>query len=549
MIKKRDTYDKIVHALSIFIDEIETKAKNNLLDDNVFSEDFIKNLLNVCMGWELVNLNTDINSFPGIDLGDKKRHIGVQITSTKTSKKIIDSLDTIVEKKVDSDFNEIYFLILGRKQNSYAVDFTKYSTLDCSKNNIWDILDIGKWCAHYDEVHMKQVWDVIQRELVVGDSKTMIPLEVKKNIFELKNVVHMILEMADQLKQTHYAVDNHVDKIENILDKLDGVFSYLDENTYLVCKEILEEGLFLENIIKINQKWEWEIESRCNWILDRSLIEKNLQEALDLVSNDILEMKNGVDIIIDGDSLFDRLIALKIDRDILYKQFSITKFQKIIAHSIMRNCRKYVIVFSKDIGQYDDNLICRLESEGTKIRIFESRIHTIEFFSERLRKQVDLVLISSGDDILQKLAFDWAPRYLYTVSFKKDLPSYSMPVFFSKGDISEMELNECFNYKEHKTINIKNITESIYKDMIANANDCISHQLRVDWSGNVYISSITGAKEIENIKFRWESWEAGNGYVGPRAASDHEYIKQSVKSLKQCWEDGVCGYCDYYEIM
>lgn len=38
MIKKKDIYDKIVHALSIFIDEIETKAKNNLLDDNVFSE-------------------------------------------------------------------------------------------------------------------------------------------------------------------------------------------------------------------------------------------------------------------------------------------------------------------------------------------------------------------------------------------------------------------------------------------------------------------------------------------------------------------------------
>lgn len=133
MIKKKDIYDKIVHALSIFIDEIETKAKNNLLDDNVFSEDFIKDLLNVCMGWNLVNLNEDVNGFPGIDLGDKKRHIGVQITSTKTSKKIIDSLDTIVDNKVDNEFNEIYFLILGRKQKSYAVDFSKYSTLDCSR--------------------------------------------------------------------------------------------------------------------------------------------------------------------------------------------------------------------------------------------------------------------------------------------------------------------------------------------------------------------------------------------------------------------------------
>ena len=67
--------------------------------------------------------------------------------------------------------------------------------------------------------------------------------------------------------------------------------------------------------------------------------------------------------------------------------------------------------------------------------------------------------------------------------------------------------------------------------------------------GDVYISTITGAEEIEDVKFRWESWDAGNGYAGPRAASDHEYIKQSVKSLKQCWEDGVRGYCDYYPII
>ena len=92
MSKKKEIYDKIVRALSIFIDEIETKAKNNLLDDNIFSEDFIKDLLNVCLGWNLINLNAEVNDFPGIDLGDKERHIGVQITSTKTSKKIIDSL-------------------------------------------------------------------------------------------------------------------------------------------------------------------------------------------------------------------------------------------------------------------------------------------------------------------------------------------------------------------------------------------------------------------------------------------------------------------------
>ena len=49
-----------------------------------------------------------------------KKTYCVQITSTKTSKKIIDSLDTIVDNKVDNGFKQIYFLILGRKSKSYG---------------------------------------------------------------------------------------------------------------------------------------------------------------------------------------------------------------------------------------------------------------------------------------------------------------------------------------------------------------------------------------------------------------------------------------------
>ena len=123
-------------------------------------------------------------------------------------------------------------------------------------------------------------------------------------------------------------------------------------------------------------------------------------------------MKNGVDIIIDGDSLFDRLIALQIDQDILYKQFSVTKFQKIVERSIMRNSKKCIIAFSKDIGQYNDELISRLESEGTKVRIFENRTQTIEFLSEQLRGKIELTLISSRGDILRKVSSDKDQCYL-----------------------------------------------------------------------------------------------------------------------------------------
>lgn len=458
-------------------------------------------------------------------------------------------MDKIVSNNVDMNYNEIYFFILGRKQDSYSVDFTKYETLDCSENNIWDVSDIIAWCAHYDSIHIEQVWNIIKREIVMEDEKSGIPIEIKKGILELKNAIHKVFEVSNQLIQTHYASEEYLDESNKSLGELDKMLPYLDENTYITCKEVLEEGLELGKALHTYQKWEWKIEAKCICIMYKVLLEKNLQEASELIANDILGLKNGIDIVIDGDNLFDRLTELKIDNDILYKQFSVMKFQKVIEESIFRKSKKCMIVFSKDNSHYSKQVICRLEAEGTQVVTFDNRAQSIEFVCEQIKRTFELVLVTSREDMVSTVSAHKDDCYLYTVSFVNDLTARSVPIFFSKGDITSIELNRCFNYDEYKTINIKNITEAIYKDMLANANDCIAHQLRVDWSGDVYISTITGAEEIDDVKFRWESWDPGNGYAGPCAASDYEYVRQSVASLKKCWEYDIRGYCDYYAIL
>ena len=518
--------------MSIYVNDIEVKVKNNLSDDNVFSEDFIKDLLNICMGWNLINLNTDTQKFPGIDLGDKERHIGVQVTSTKTSKKVSDSLDTIVRKK----------------QKNYSVDFARYDTLDCSESNIWDFSDIIMWCTHYDSVRMEKVWNVIKREIVIDDAQYIIPLGVKNSILELKNAVHKGFETANQLIQTRYTTETYLNEVNKSLGELEQILPYLDEKTYLACKEILEKGIELGKLLQLYHKWDWNINARCIYIMYKSSLEKNLQEVSELIENDISGLQKGIDIVIDGDNLFERLTELKIDKDILNKQFSVIKFQNVIEDNILRKSKKCIIFFSKDNKYYNEELVCRLEAEGTHVKVFESRLRTIEFMCEQIKKTFELVLISSSEDMVNREPLKKNDCYLYTISFENDLPTRFVPTFFLRGDITSRELNQCFNYNECKIINIKDITEDIYRDMLANANDCISHQLRVNWSGDVYISTITGAEEIDDVKFRWESWDAGNGYTGPRAASDYKYVKQSVATLKKCWKDEVRGYCDYYTI-
>ena len=100
-----------------------------------------------------------------------------------------------------------------------------------------------------------------------------------------------------------------------------------------------------------------------------------------------------------------------------------------------------------------------------------------------------------------------------------------------------------------KSYNINTLTQDQFKDLIANADDNYDNQIRVKENGQVYISRIVGAENIEGLRFRFETFNAGNGYVGQKAANDLTYVKETYQSLKKCWEQGRKGYIDYYRLI
>ena len=51
-------------------------------------------------------------------------------------------------------------------------------------------------------------------------------------------------------------------------------------------KEVLENGLELGKALQTQNKWGWNIEAKCYYIMYKILVEKNLQEASELIAND-----------------------------------------------------------------------------------------------------------------------------------------------------------------------------------------------------------------------------------------------------------------------
>lgn len=166
----RKTYmDQIIRELAIAQTEIEYQCGLGIYDDVHYWEEIAKGLLNWCYGFHLANLNEEKKNFPGIDLGDRERGIGVQVTAEKGSTKLNDTIQTMIGKKVYEEFPHLIFFILGRKQKKYTVTQEGQTFLDFdAEKDILDFGDIMEKCQTLELEDLKQAAEFLTGEIFQG---------------------------------------------------------------------------------------------------------------------------------------------------------------------------------------------------------------------------------------------------------------------------------------------------------------------------------------------------------------------------------------------
>ncbi len=155
---------KIVDDLSSLKYQIETRNRLGQFDLTKFCEDFFREILNVTYNLNLVNLNSTRSNFPGLDLGDAKKQIAYQITSQKSSAKIVDTLETLNAAQL-KQFTSINVFIAGKKQSSYTVKkaLCKKANFDTAKN-ILDIDDLLRDIVTLDIEKLDILYALFSRE-------------------------------------------------------------------------------------------------------------------------------------------------------------------------------------------------------------------------------------------------------------------------------------------------------------------------------------------------------------------------------------------------
>lgn len=135
---------QIVDELASLSHQISIRAELGYTDLHRMIEDFIKDILNVVLDKSaLENLNETRSNAPGLDLGDKVNRRAFQVTSRATSKKVGETLATVVRHRLDQVYDEIRIVVVGSKQSQYTVAPSLLAQLKFEPDyDIWDISDL-----------------------------------------------------------------------------------------------------------------------------------------------------------------------------------------------------------------------------------------------------------------------------------------------------------------------------------------------------------------------------------------------------------------------
>lgn len=91
----------------------------------------------------------------------------------------------------------------------------------------------------------------------------------------------------------------------------------------------------------------------------------------------------------------------------------------------------------------------------------------------------------------------------------------------------------------------KSFTLESVKELIASRDDTKNCQLRVSNSGIAYLSDDYGNQNLHDVRFRFETWVAGNGYCGLNAANDKNWVEEVYKDLKENWPNPKDSFIDW----
>jgi hypothetical protein len=166
---------KIIDDLSQLQGQINMRCHVGLTDLNKFSEDFIKDVINIAYNMGLKNLNLDRSNEAGFDLGDERKKQAFQVTSVPDSAKITKTLKAITSEHLKK-YDKFGVIVLGKKQSTYDAvdkDLRKKYQFDINRDII-DLDDINRQIVSLKFDDLYKLHELFEKQF----QKVIIEMEV-----------------------------------------------------------------------------------------------------------------------------------------------------------------------------------------------------------------------------------------------------------------------------------------------------------------------------------------------------------------------------------
>ncbi len=223
MLKREMLTDQIIQQLMVLKNTIEIKNQFGLYNDNIYAQDIICRLFNSAFGYELINLNRERITTAGIDLGDKKNRIAVQVTAENDSEKIKESIQQFIKNGYKKDYDRLIISILGKKKK-YRTQFgTKDEFEFNASRDIIDFSDFASYAFYLELEKQQEILDILNDELCNSRQEPPQANETigtfEKRIYAYCRAKLFSAGISDQLADKIIEDDIASDHYHNIIDR------------------------------------------------------------------------------------------------------------------------------------------------------------------------------------------------------------------------------------------------------------------------------------------------------------------------------------------
>jgi hypothetical protein len=164
-LEKARLFQNVVMKLSVVRYMVKALSNRGLTDLNRESESFMRDVLNIVYGYELINLNDEALNMAAIDLADKSAKLAFQVTSSSDSGKIKSTIEKFVKHKHHETYDTLMFMMLAGKK-AYTTDFDTGGTFKFDhKKHVIDMDDVTEAAQKLSLEQLEKLSRYVDRQL------------------------------------------------------------------------------------------------------------------------------------------------------------------------------------------------------------------------------------------------------------------------------------------------------------------------------------------------------------------------------------------------